>query len=67
VLVVFTASALLSYAANFVWIWNYKAWQILQVNAMFVFVVFIPPLIVGLLSHRKLARWFRGRARTATA
>jgi hypothetical protein len=62
VLVVFTASALLSYAANFVWIWNYRAWQILQVNAMFVAVIFAPPLIVGLLSlvreaHLTFARW----------
>ncbi|MCI0477138.1 MAG: hypothetical protein L0Y55_12895, partial [Anaerolineales bacterium] len=62
VLVVFTASALLSYAANFVWIWNYKAWQIMQVNAMFVAVIFAPPLIVGLLSrmreaHFTFARW----------
>ncbi len=62
VLVVFTASALLSYAANFVWIWNYRAWQILQVNAMFVAVIFAPPLIVGLVSriqeaHHTFARW----------
>lgn len=62
VLVVFTASALLSYAANFVWIWNYRAWQILQVNMMFVAVIFAPPLIVGLSSriqeaHLTFARW----------
>lgn len=62
VLIVFTASALLSYAANFVWIWNYRAWQILQVNAMFVAVIFAPPLIVGLVSRIRevyfsFARW----------
>jgi hypothetical protein len=62
VLVVFTASALLSYAANFVWIWNYRAWQTLQVNVMFVAVIFAPPLIVGLLSrvreaHLTFERW----------
>ena len=67
VLVVFTLSALLSYAANFVWIWNYKAWQILHVNAMFVAVVFAPPLMVGLASHTKLAQWLRARARVAAA
>ena len=62
VLVVFTASALLSYAANFVWIWNYRAWQTLQVNVMFVAVIFAPLLIVGLLSrvreaHLTFERW----------
>ncbi len=63
VLVVFTASALLSYAANFLWIWNYRAWQILQVNAMFVAVIFVPPLIVGLLSRAQVARWTFARWR----
>jgi alpha-1,6-mannosyltransferase len=56
VLVVFTASALLSYAANFVWIWNYRVMQSFQVNAMFVAVIFLPPLIIG-LGNRLGARW----------
>ncbi len=56
VLVVFTASALLSYAANFVWIWNYRVMQSFQVNAMFVAVIFLPPLVVG-LGNRLGARW----------
>ncbi len=48
VLLVLCASALLSYAANFFWIWNYRAWQNLQVNLLFVTVIFIPPLVTGL-------------------
>ncbi len=50
VLIVFTVSALLSYAANFVWIWNIRTLQTLQVNIMFVLVIFVPPLLTGVLS-----------------
>lgn len=48
VLLTFTLSALLSYAANFFWVWNYRAWSTVQVNLMFVLVIFAPPLIVGI-------------------
>ncbi len=51
VLVVFTISALLSYAANYFWVWNIRAWQTIQVNLMFVAVIFVPPLVVGLVSR----------------
>jgi hypothetical protein len=50
VLLTFTMSALLSYAANFFWIWNIRAWQSPEVNVMFVLVIFAPPALVGLLS-----------------
>jgi hypothetical protein len=65
VLVVFTASALLSYAANFVWIWNFKVMQRIEVNAMFVAVIFAPPLIVGLLSRARAMRWELSKRQTA--
>jgi hypothetical protein len=67
VLVVFTASALLSYAANFVWVWNYRAWQTWQVNAMFVAVIFAPPLIVGLVSRLQAVRGMLARRRVVSA
>ncbi len=51
VLVAFTFSALLSYAANFLWIWNIRTWVNLQVNIMFVLIIFLPPLIVGVSSR----------------
>ncbi len=51
VLLAFSASALLSYVANFVWVWNIRALQNSQVNLMFVMVIFAPPVIVGLLSY----------------
>jgi hypothetical protein len=57
VLLVFTASALLLYAANFFWIWNYKTWQTMQVNLLFVAVVFAPPLLAGILSRAWAARF----------
>ncbi len=50
VLLVFTASALLSYAANFFWVWNFRVWTRLQVNLVFVAVIFGPPLVTGLVS-----------------
>ncbi len=50
VLLTFTASSLLTYAAGFVWIWNWQQWGPLQANAMFVAVIFLPPLAVGLIS-----------------
>lgn len=50
VLLVFTVSALLSYVANFFWVWNFRLWSSLQVNVMFVTVIFVPPLLIGVLS-----------------
>ncbi|MBI5301591.1 MAG: hypothetical protein HY868_05595 [Chloroflexi bacterium] len=61
VLVVFTASALLSYAANFVWIWNFKVMQSLQVNMMFVAVIFAPPMVVGVLGRMRQLQWLSPR------
>lgn len=51
VLIVFTSSALFSYVANFWWIWNYRIWDALRVNIIFVSVIFVPPMVVGVLSH----------------
>jgi hypothetical protein len=65
VLIVFTLSALLSYAANFVWIWNIRTLQSLQVNVMFVLVIFAPPLLVGLLSKLWDVRFASSRAPAA--
>lgn len=45
-LLVFTATALLSYAANFFWIWNIHRWQHVHVNLMFVALLFLPLLLV---------------------
>ncbi len=64
VLIVFTASALLSYAANFIWIWNIRTLQTLQVNVMFVFVIFAPPFLVGLLSQIWDARFSASRVQS---
>ncbi|HEX7586949.1 MAG TPA: hypothetical protein VF478_01405, partial [Anaerolineae bacterium] len=69
VLLVFTASALLLYAANFFWIWNYKIWQTIQVNLLFVAVVFAPPLLAGILSRAwtgrlSLQNWLASRKLT---
>jgi alpha-1,6-mannosyltransferase len=64
VLIVFTASALLSYAANFFWIWNIRTLQTLQVNVMFVLVIFVPPFLVGLLSQVWEARLSSARTRS---
>ncbi|MBI5030585.1 MAG: hypothetical protein HZB51_08655 [Chloroflexi bacterium] len=50
VLLVFTASALFSYVANFFWIWNYNVWQALQTNLVFVVVIFSPPIFIGVLN-----------------
>ncbi len=61
VLIVFTLSALLSYAANFLWIWNIRTWQTMQVNVMFVLVIFAPPLLVGLVSKLWDARFSAAR------
>ena len=47
-LLVFTATALLSYAANFWWNWNIHSWKHLQVNVMFVTVIFVPLFVVWL-------------------
>ena len=47
-LLAFTAAALASYGANFFWNWNVHNWQNFQVNAMFVAVIFAPPLVVWL-------------------
>jgi len=58
VIMTFTASGLLSYAANFVWMWNWKHWGLLQVNAMFVTIIYAPPALVGLWS---LVQANRGR------
>lgn len=51
VLLVFTCSALFSYVANFWWIWNYRVWGTLQVNVIFVLVIFTPPILIGILSR----------------
>lgn len=48
VLLTFSLSALLSYAANFFWVWNYRSWSNIQVNVMFVLVIFGPPLVIGI-------------------
>ncbi len=61
VLIVFTASALLSYAANFIWIWNIRTLQTLQVNVMFVLVIFAPPVLAGVLSEIWDARFSSAR------
>jgi hypothetical protein len=65
VLLVFTASALLSYAANFFWIWNFRVWQTPQVNAMFVAVIFVPPLLIGVLTRAR-NEWFSVAKRLST-
>ncbi|MCL4487247.1 MAG: hypothetical protein M1570_03855 [Chloroflexi bacterium] len=57
VLLVFTASALVSYAANYLWIWNIRVWQNLQVNLMFVSVIFVPPFLAGVLELVSATRW----------
>jgi hypothetical protein len=57
VLVVFTASALLAYVANYYWIWNYRVMQKFEVNLMFTLVIFSPPLIVGLISRARALSW----------
>lgn len=51
VLAVLTASTMLSYAANFIWIYNIRAWQNHEANIMFVMVIFAPPIIAGLISY----------------
>lgn len=56
VLIVFTGSALFSYVANFWWIWNYRLWDVLQVNLIFVLVIFVPPILIGILSHLPMLR-----------
>ncbi len=63
VLLVFTASALFSYVANFYWIWNYNVWQTLQANLVFVVVIFIPPIFIGILNWLApiLFQWVRYR------
>ncbi|MBI3536208.1 MAG: hypothetical protein HY070_01400 [Chloroflexi bacterium] len=48
VLLVFTISGLMSYAASFFWVWNWNHWQRIHANAMFVAVIFLPPLFVWL-------------------
>ncbi len=65
VILTFTATGLLSYAANFFWIWNWERWQRIQVNAWFVAVIFGPPLVVGVLS---LVRdtWARFQSRVSS-
>jgi hypothetical protein len=50
VLLVSTASGLLSYAVAFFWVWNWTSWQKIQTNAIFVGVIFGPPLVAGLLT-----------------
>ncbi len=66
VLIVFTISAILSYAANFVWIWNIRTLQTLQVNVMFVLVIFVPPLLTGLVSKLWDARFSAAGVRSAS-
>jgi hypothetical protein len=56
VLLVFTVSALLSYALDFYWVWNFKIWQRLDVNLRYVVVIFLPPMAMGILG------FWRGRA-----
>lgn len=65
VLIVFTASALLAYVVNYVWIWNFKILQPFQVNLMFVVVIFTPPLIVGFFSRAETR--YRARLKQALA
>lgn len=47
VLLTLSASSLLSYAANYFWIWNIRVWRNPEVNLMFVLVIFGPPLLFG--------------------
>lgn len=63
ILLAFSFSALLSYAANFIWIYNYRVWERYHANIMFVMVIFVLPTLVGMLSylwdHRLAAVWAR--------
>lgn len=56
VLVLFSASALLAYGANFVWIWNIATWQHLHVNLMYAIVIYTLPLAMALFELYKAIR-----------
>ena len=57
VLLAITGSALFSYIANFWWIWNYNAWTKLQVNIILALVIFVPPIVIGILTHIPTTFW----------
>ncbi len=49
ILLIFTATGLLSYGATFLWVWNYGEWQRIQVNAAYVAIIFAPPILAWLV------------------
>lgn len=62
VLLVSTVSGLLSYAVAFFWVWNWTNWPKIETNAIFVGVIFGPPLVAGLVTVAH-DQWVRHRRR----
>jgi hypothetical protein len=50
VILTFTASGLASYAVSFYWVWYWTMWDKTTTNAIFVAVIFGPPILVALAS-----------------